>query len=121
MSVQLKKRHYTLLNQRQLDIIHVPLWIIKDTCWMMEFKALGVLMIIPTISVAIILCYKSRNYLQRLLLNGSVLCWVSANALWMLNDFFDLNIHWLSLMLFSLGLIVVAIYVYFRIRRHKTL
>ena len=40
---------------RHYENLHIPLWLIKDTCWMMEFKVLGVCMIAPTLIVALIL------------------------------------------------------------------
>jgi hypothetical protein len=116
MSIHIKKHRYTRLNQRQLDIIHVPLWILKDTFWMMEYKTLGLLMIIPTLSVAIILCFKSYKYIQRFLLNLTVLCWISANALWMVSDFYEWPTQWISLILFGTGLITTAYFFYVRKR-----
>ena len=42
-----KLRHY--------ENLHIPLWLLKDTCWMLQWKLLGVTMIIPTLSVAVII------------------------------------------------------------------
>ena len=49
------------MNQKReaLENLHIPLWLLKDTCWMLQWKILGVCMIVPTMSVAVIIAYKS--------------------------------------------------------------
>jgi hypothetical protein len=48
----------------KFDNMHVLLWLIKDTCWMLEWRIFGTAMIAPTIGVAVFLAVRSR--LERL-------------------------------------------------------
>ena len=72
---------------RHYENIHIPLWLIKDTCWMMEWKTLGVTMIIPTLSVAIAIAYITRKT-DELFINLAICFWILANAYWMCCEFF---------------------------------
>lgn len=44
---------------RKHENLHIVFWLIKDTCWMLEIKWLGALMIIPTLFVAITIVVKT--------------------------------------------------------------
>jgi hypothetical protein len=46
---------------RFFEYIHIPLWLIKDACWAMQFKPLGVLMIFPTVYLALLISIKTYN------------------------------------------------------------
>jgi len=71
----------------KFDNMHVLLWLIKDTCWMLEWRVLGTAMILPTIAVAVFLAVRSR--LERLFwINLAICFWISANSYWMLCEFF---------------------------------
>src|ERR1700751_3227024 len=72
---------------RHFENLHIPLWLLKDTCWMMEWKTLGIVMIVPTVSVALYLAYKSQKT-KDFFINLAVLFWISANAYWMCCEFF---------------------------------
>jgi hypothetical protein len=48
-----------LTHTSRFENVHILLWLIKDTCWMLEWKVLGCLMIAPTIAVAIYLAVRS--------------------------------------------------------------
>ena len=73
----------------QYENLHIPLWLLKDTCWMLQWKALGITMIIPTISVAIIISIKSwREKADAFWINLAVLFWIAGNSYWMLCEFF---------------------------------
>ncbi len=67
---------------------HIPLWLLKDTCWMLHWKTLGVVMIIPTILVALIITIKYfREKTDDFWVNLAVLFWISGNSYWMLCEF----------------------------------
>jgi hypothetical protein len=76
----------TKYSLRHFENLHIPLWLLKDTCWMMEWKVLGISMIFPTISVAFYLAYKSRRS-KDFFINLAVLFWITANAYWMCCEF----------------------------------
>ena len=94
----------------KFDNMHVLLGLIKDTCWMLEWRVLGTAMIAPTIAVAVILTVRSR--FERLFwINLAICFWISANSYWMLCEFFgheDIK-NWAGLP-FACGFMAVAAY-----------
>lgn len=101
---------------RKYENIHIPLWLLKDTCWMMEWKTLGVLMIIPTIFVAALLAWRTRDE-DEFFVNLAILAWISANAFWMCCEFFDyLQYKDFAAIGFVAGAISISVYY---IRRFK--
>jgi hypothetical protein len=99
-----------LKNQRMLENLHIPLWIIKDTCWMMQFKTIGTIMVFPTLAVAIYIVYYTRKSAIQLWPNLAVLGWIGANSIWMLGEFFLVPFQWLSFVFFIGGLVAMIIY-----------
>jgi len=71
---------------RHYENIHIPLWLIKDTCWMLEWKTLGIIMIFPTLLVAILIAAKTRME-DEFFINLAICFWISANAYWMCCEF----------------------------------
>jgi hypothetical protein len=53
----------------------------------MIWKPLGILMIVPTISVAVLITWQTRKIKAELFHNLAVTFWICANALWMLLEF----------------------------------
>lgn len=66
--------------------LHIVFWLIKDTCWMMELKVLGVLMILPTIGIAAFIAGRTRSE-NTFYLNLAICFWIIANAYWMCCEF----------------------------------
>ncbi len=96
---------------RKLENTHILLWLIKDACWVMEFKLMGVLMILPTVIVAFYLSFLSRFDRKELLHNLAVCCWILANSVWMIGEFFlNDSTRPAAAVFFLLGLSFVAIY-----------
>jgi Na+-transporting NADH:ubiquinone oxidoreductase subunit NqrE len=56
------------------------------------------------------LTYKTRKNLSLCLPNIAVCCWIGANAIWMLGEFFDFNHIPYSLFLFVGGMLTIAYY-----------
>jgi uncharacterized membrane protein YoaK (UPF0700 family) len=101
---------------RFIENFHIVLWLIKDSCWLVQFKIGGVIMIVPTIGMALYLAWKTRHEMELLLPNLAVCCWIFANAIWMLGEFFDFNHIPYALTSFCLGIIVITLY----LLRYKT-
>ena len=95
---------------RVFENIHIPLWLIKDTCWMMEWKTLGIIMIIPTVLVAFWIAI--RTYGEKLFYINLAICfWISANSFWMCCEFFGrVDLKNYAAIPFVLGMISTAIY-----------
>jgi hypothetical protein len=102
--------HIMLKHIRHLENIHIILWLIKDSCWLLHFKVGGVIMVIPTVFMAIYIAYKTRKTMNLFLPNLAVCCWIAANAIWMLGEFFDFYHVPFALTFFFLGLVVIAYY-----------
>lgn len=79
------KEHASILK---LSNWHILLWLFKDACWVSNWKLLGTLMILPTIMMAIYITYRFWGVLEERFHNLGVMCWICANALWMLGEFF---------------------------------
>jgi hypothetical protein len=99
------------IRLRKFENLHVLLWLIKDLCWLMEFKLFGVIMILPTLTAALWLTYHSRSERVELLHNIAVTLWIIANGNWMVAEFYfnDENKIY-SAPIFVIGLIVLALY-----------
>ena len=96
---------------REYENLHIALWLLKDTCWVMTWRIPGMLMIIPTLLVAIHIAWKSKDHLDDLFHNIAVCLWIAANATWMTGEFFyEDTLRSYAAVFFALGLIVVAIY-----------
>jgi hypothetical protein len=99
-------------NLRKFENLHIVFWLIKDTCWMLEFKLTGTLMILPTFFLAIYLSVKTIRH-SELFINLAILCWITANSFWMLVEFFNENqLKEFAAIPFILGTFFVTIYYY---------
>ncbi|MFN3445854.1 MAG: hypothetical protein ACK44D_08945 [Bacteroidia bacterium] len=99
-------------HQRLLENMHIPMWLIKDTCWMLQFKLLGTIVAVPTISMALYLVIITRNFPKRFWPNMAVLFWISANSTWMLGEFYQFSFVFPAVALFCAGIIAILVYMY---------
>jgi hypothetical protein len=76
---------------KKFENAHILLWLLKDMAWCMGWKTLGTLMIFPTFGVALFIIYFQRQHTSHLIHNIAVTCWISANSLWMLSEFWGLD------------------------------
>ncbi len=108
-------------SYRWLENLHILLWLIKDTCWALEWKPGAIGMIMPTIGVAIYLLYHSKKNKTELYHNAAVCMWIIANSTWMLGEFLNRDMRIVAAITFGIGLAILAIYytVYFRKDRMK--
>lgn len=105
---------------REYENFHIVLWLLKDTCWVLDFKIPGLIMIIPTVSVAMHITWINRLSHAELFHNLAVVFWICANSIWMIGEFFyNDTLRPVSTIFFVLGLIMVFIY-YFIFRPRKS-
>jgi len=98
---------------RRSENLHIVLWLIKDTCWMLEIKWLGILMIFPAIALAAIITYYSRLFIV-FYINLAVFFWIVANSFWMIEEFYFDDAHkYYAVIPFAMGFLCVGIY-YFK-------
>jgi len=96
---------------RATENLHILLWLIKDTCWVQDYRVLGVSMIIPTISVAVFLTVRTRKVKEEFIHNLAVVFWLCANSVWMIGEFFyNDTTRPYALIFFALGLLTLAVH-----------
>ena len=100
-------------NERlsRFDNMHILFWLVKDMSWCLMSKSIGTIMIAPTITIAPIILYRSREHLTSFVHNLAVLFWISANSLWMLGEMYcsDCTKPY-AIWLFSAGMGVLLLY-----------
>ncbi len=110
---------------RRVENLHILLWLIKDACWALNLKYPALIMIVPTLLVAILITWQTRKITGELLHNLAIDFWITANCTWMIGEFFgwDANLigpyglREFSLVPFGIGLLILGYY-YF-IYMHK--
>ncbi|MEO6220808.1 MAG: hypothetical protein ABIO81_10300 [Ginsengibacter sp.] len=111
---------YTIpLRYRKMENLHIVFWLFKDISWCMLWRSLGIAMIIPTLSVAIIIAYRTRKYVSEVCHNVAIVFWITANAYWMISEFFqfddqiligDITYKYLSIIPFAIGILILSYY-----------
>lgn len=76
---------------RKMENMHIVFWLAKDVAWCMAWRPLGVAMTIPTLAIAVIIAYRTRRIKSELAHNLAIAFWISANAYWMISEFFHFD------------------------------
>jgi len=118
MEKQQKTIHVTP-SYRWIENGHIFLWLIKDTCWALVYRPGGVIMIVPTLSVAFYIMWKSRNIRAELFHNIAVCLWIMANSVWMIGEFFEIEARPYAVMIFLTGLALLFVYYIFFFAKDK--
>ena len=104
---------------RRMENYHIIFWLLKDVSWCMVWRPLGLTMIVPTLSIALVIAWRTRHLASELAHNLAIVCWIAANSYWMISEFFgfDAVLVWhgvtgkhLALLPFGAGLAVLAYY-----------
>lgn len=108
-----------LKNIREYENLHILLWLIKDTCWILDWQYAGMVMIIPTILAAIHIAWRWRRDATEFFHSLAICLWISANGIWMTGEFFfDDTFRPYAIPFFVLGLLSVGVhYLYLAPRR----
>jgi len=111
---------YVIPNRyRKMENLHIVFWLFKDISWCMTWRALGITMIIPTLFVAIVIAWRTRQFKSELAHNLAIAFWISANSLWMISEFFGFDTKpillgfegkHLALIPFIIGIAILAWY-----------
>jgi len=84
--------HYTIpLKYRKMENLHIVFWLFKDIGWCMLWRPLGLTMIVPTLSIAIIIAYRARHMASELYHNLAITFWIAANSCWMIIEFMHMD------------------------------
>lgn len=108
MTKQLEAPANTAL--RRIENLHILLWLIKDTCWALVWRPLGMIMIVPTISVAFYLLFKSVRNRTEVFHNAAVCLWILANSTWMVGEFYNKDYRPIAVVFFGVGLLILFVY-----------
>ncbi len=100
-----------LNRYRPLENLHIVFWLLKDLCWCTFSKNLGMVMIVPTLVLAVYITFLHRKDKSELLHNCAIVFWICANSVWMLGEFFfEDGLRNLALIFFFLGLSIILYY-----------
>ena len=111
---------------RKMENMHIVFWLFKDISWCMIWKPLGITMIFPTLIVAIIIAWRTRNRKSELAHNLAITFWIAANSYWMISEFCGFDTTPLfgsytgkhfALIPFLAGVTVLAYYYFFQRRQ----
>ena len=109
---------------RKIENLHILFWLVKDLCWCLIFKALGIAMIFPTLIVAIWIAWRSRHIVAELTHNVAISLWIVANSMWMISEFYNIDeqVRPYCIIPFSLGILILLYYylIYSPLQRKKT-
>ena len=94
---------------RRLENLHILFWLVKDTCWALNLRTPGIIMIFPTMIAALVITWQTRKVISELVHNLAILFWITANCTWMIGEFYVLDegqfgFRKLALIPFSIGL-----------------
>ena len=104
---------------RNMENLHILFWLIKDLAWCMVWKPLGLLMVLPTLGIALVIAWRTRAYPSELAHNLAIVFWITANSYWMTSEFFGFDTvmvaphvtgKHLALVPFLIGLAILAYY-----------
>ncbi|MBZ5857368.1 hypothetical protein [Flavihumibacter profundi] len=100
---------------RKIENLHILFWLIKDMSWAMLWKPLGILMIIPTLTVALLITWQTRKLKSELYHNLAVAFWIIANCYWMSVEFLEAPDYYryFAAIPFTIGFLFIASYYIF--------
>jgi len=106
---------------RKMENLHILFWLVKDICWCMLYKELGIAMIFPTLAIAVFIAWRTRHMMAELTHNIAIALWISANSMWMIAEFYgvDEQVKPYCLIPFTLGLVVLIYYYLIYLPIHK--
>ena len=116
------------LQYRKMENLHIVFWLFKDVAWCMLWRPLGIAMVFPTLIIAIIITWRTRQFMSELCHNLAITVWISANSYWMMSEFFqfdtrpligDLTYKHLALIPFGLGIVILTFYYLYWKPRHR--
>lgn len=79
------------LKYRKMENLHIVFWLLKDIGWCLIWKPLGIVMIFPTLLIAVVIAYNTRQLMSELCHNLAITFWISANSYWMISEFMHID------------------------------
>jgi len=128
MTMKNEQTYSIPIQYRKMENLHIVFWLFKDIAWCMIWKPLGLIMIVPTLTISIIIAWRTRQYMSELCHNVAITVWISANSYWMISEFFkfdsiplfgDYTYKHLAIVPFLIGVFCLAFYYFFWKPTHK--
>ncbi len=117
------------IRYRKMENLHIVFWLLKDISWCMIWKPLGIAMIFPTLIIAIVIAFRTRQFMSEVCHNVAIVVWISANSYWMISEFlhFDTDVLFgqytykhLAIIPFMIGIIILGYYYLWWKPRHAS-
>ncbi|MFN8245825.1 MAG: hypothetical protein U0T56_05510 [Ferruginibacter sp.] len=117
------------LTYRRMENLHIVFWLFKDISWCMIWRPLGILMIFPTLLIALLISWRTRQYVSELCHNLAITVWIMANSYWMISEFFhfdalpvfgDFTYKHLAMIPFLAGILLLLYYYVFWKPKHPS-
>lgn len=110
---------------RRIENLHILFWLVKDLCWAINFKYIGIIMIIPTMVAALLITWQTRKIYSELMHNLAVVFWITANCTWMIGEFLGKDegpygMRMMAIIPFSIGLAILTVF-YIRFYTQKNI
>jgi hypothetical protein len=99
------------MNIRRVENAHVAFWLLKDFSWCTGTHWLGLVMVVPTLTLAVRLAHHARRDMEDFAHNLATCFWIAANIVWMVGEFyFDDGTRSIAQVFFFAGLAVLGIF-----------
>ena len=115
-----KEQTYNIPTRfRKMENLHIVFWLLKDISWCMLWRPLGIAMVVPTLVIAVIISWRTRQYMSELCHNIAITVWIIANSYWMISEFFhfdamivygNITYKYLAIIPSSIGILLLAYY-----------
>jgi len=100
-----------LPSVRTGENFHIILWLVKDSCWVLNWKIIGLVMVLPTVGMAAYIAGKHLADRYEFLHALATVFWISANSTWMVGEFlFHDSLRTPAIVLFGCGVASVLCY-----------
>ena len=113
---------------RKMENLHIIFWLFKDIAWCMFWKPLGIIMIIPTLTISIVIAWRTRQIFSELCHNLAISVWIMANSFWMCSELFGVDnklilgtmtVKQLAMVPFITGVLILGYYYLIYKPKHK--
>lgn len=107
------------IRYRKMENLHIVFWLLKDISWCMLWRPLGIAMVLPTLVIAVIISWRTRQYMSEICHNVAITVWIAANSYWMISEFFhfdsmivfgNITYKYLAIVPFGIGILLLAYY-----------
>ena len=107
---------------RKFENLHIVFWLFKDISWAMLWKPIGVMMLAPTLILAILITIRTKKLRSEFFHNLAVVFWITANGYWMIAEFFWPDhdfLRYYSAIPFVIGICCIAYYYLVELPKEK--